>query len=393
MEYLEGRSLDRVIGRTGSRSRGPRVRRPDRQSTRGRARPGRRPPRPEARQRDRHSAGPGQGGGLRPRQAPSAGAAGLGGPHGDGRGTDGRGQPRGDGGLHVSRAGAGAAGRRAKRPVLAGGDPLRDGHRPAALPGRQRRRAPELDPARRAAVVRTVRAGLPAELDAVLAKALAKPVEQRYASASELARDLEQLARAPGCGRRSARPWSARCGRGHSRAGRRRRFLLVPRPTPRAPASAGAPLVHVPGVAWAPSLSPDGTMVAFVDTAKGVPQIWLKYLGEGKPVPITSGDLAAGRPRFSPKGDQVVFERRGAGIWSVPPLGEPSSDRRIRDLCELLPGRRAHRLRQEQRAVDGPSRRQRHAASERRSAELLLLLREALRHRVSRRSLARLRPA
>ena len=50
MEYVEGRSLDRLIGADGPPAgRGARLRRPDRRRPRGRARPGRRPPRPQAR--------------------------------------------------------------------------------------------------------------------------------------------------------------------------------------------------------------------------------------------------------------------------------------------------------------------------------------------------------
>ena len=169
---------------------------------------------------------------------------------------------------------------------------------------------------------RSLRPALPPELDAVLTKALAKKVEFRYSTASDLSADLERLARAP-----AAAPAAPR-GRG--------RLLLAVTALVLVAAAAllwsrGRPRAHpplrvrllstFPGSHRAPSLSPDGKMVAFVDTAKGLPQIWLKYLGEGEPVQVTSGDLPAGRPRFSPRGDQIVFERRRAGIWSVPPLG------------------------------------------------------------------------
>jgi Tol biopolymer transport system component len=72
----------------------------------------------------------------------------------------------------------------------------------------------------------------------------------------------------------------------------------------------------------APALSPDGNFVAFVATdAAGTPQIWVKNLGEGAPVQITSGPVAADRPRWQPSGSAVVFGRRGQGIWTVPALG------------------------------------------------------------------------
>jgi Tol biopolymer transport system component len=88
-----------------------------------------------------------------------------------------------------------------------------------------------------------------------------------------------------------------------------------------------------PGSHRAPSLSPDGRMVAFVDTAHDTPQVWVKPLGEGDAVQVTSGDSAAGNPRWSPKGDQIVFERSGKSIWSVPPLGGPARQVLERGTC------------------------------------------------------------
>jgi Tol biopolymer transport system component len=76
-----------------------------------------------------------------------------------------------------------------------------------------------------------------------------------------------------------------------------------------------------PGSHRAPSFSPDGKMIAFVDDVRGVPQVWVRYVDQGDPLPITSGEVGAGRPRWSPKGDQILFERSNMGIWSAPPLG------------------------------------------------------------------------
>jgi eukaryotic-like serine/threonine-protein kinase len=76
-----------------------------------------------------------------------------------------------------------------------------------------------------------------------------------------------------------------------------------------------------PGSHRAPSFSPDGRMLAFLNVEESPPQVWVKPLEGGEPVRITSGDLPAARPRWSPKGDQIIFERRDRGIWSVPTLG------------------------------------------------------------------------
>ena len=70
-----------------------------------------------------------------------------------------------------------------------------------------------------------------------------------------------------------------------------------------------------------PALSPDGRMVAFVSDATGTPQVWVKNLGGGVPIQITFGDLPALRPRWSARGDRIIYSLRGGGIWSVAPLG------------------------------------------------------------------------
>jgi Tol biopolymer transport system component/predicted Ser/Thr protein kinase len=69
------------------------------------------------------------------------------------------------------------------------------------------------------------------------------------------------------------------------------------------------------------TLSPDSGFIAFADAGKPVTQIWIKNLAQGDPIQITSGDVDASHPVWSPKNDQIVFARRGQGLWSVPPLG------------------------------------------------------------------------
>ena len=75
-----------------------------------------------------------------------------------------------------------------------------------------------------------------------------------------------------------------------------------------------------PGSHREASFSPDHSMIAFVNDAGGVPQIWVKNLAQGDPIPITTGEPAVHRPRWSPRSDQILFSR-GGGIWSLPPLG------------------------------------------------------------------------
>jgi eukaryotic-like serine/threonine-protein kinase len=69
------------------------------------------------------------------------------------------------------------------------------------------------------------------------------------------------------------------------------------------------------------TFSPDGGLIAFTGPAQPATQVWIKNLAQGDPIQITSGDADASHPAWSPKNDQIVFARRGQGLWSVPPLG------------------------------------------------------------------------
>jgi Tol biopolymer transport system component len=63
-------------------------------------------------------------------------------------------------------------------------------------------------------------------------------------------------------------------------------------------------------------------MIAFVSKGEAAAaQVWLKNLSHDNPTRITEGEGDAARPRWSPRKDQIVFERTGRGIWSVSPLG------------------------------------------------------------------------
>lgn len=79
-----------------------------------------------------------------------------------------------------------------------------------------------------------------------------------------------------------------------------------------------------PGSHFQPSFSPDGNLVAFVQSAGDVSQIWIKDLRTSEPVQITSGSERAERPRWSPAGGEIVYTCHSQGkpdICSVPVNG------------------------------------------------------------------------
>lgn len=69
-----------------------------------------------------------------------------------------------------------------------------------------------------------------------------------------------------------------------------------------------------------PAMSADGRTVAFVaPDERDVSQIWVQYLDQDEPRLVTNGDVAASRPRWS--ANEIIYARRGEGIWTVSPLG------------------------------------------------------------------------
>jgi serine/threonine protein kinase/Tol biopolymer transport system component len=83
-------------------------------------------------------------------------------------------------------------------------------------------------------------------------------------------------------------------------------------------------LSTIEGSQRAPAYSPDGRRLAFLAPDKErVPQVWVRDLAQDAAVQVTSGPAGAGRPRWSPAGDRVVFALGNQGIWSVSPLGGP----------------------------------------------------------------------
>ena len=70
-----------------------------------------------------------------------------------------------------------------------------------------------------------------------------------------------------------------------------------------------------------PSLSPDGSTMAFVEEVDGQSQVWVRSVTDGPATQITFVDQAGLEwTRWSPSGSEIYFNY-GGGIWSVPALG------------------------------------------------------------------------
>ncbi len=67
-----------------------------------------------------------------------------------------------------------------------------------------------------------------------------------------------------------------------------------------------------------PTLSPDGTMMAFVSDRSGTNQLWVKGLPNGTAVQLTKGPLQADSPSWSPVSNGILFRRQTSdGVWSI----------------------------------------------------------------------------
>jgi Tol biopolymer transport system component/DNA-binding winged helix-turn-helix (wHTH) protein len=75
------------------------------------------------------------------------------------------------------------------------------------------------------------------------------------------------------------------------------------------------------GSARFPSLSPDGSTVAFVDDLDGRPQVWVRNVTGGRATQLTFvAGMDIGWTRWSPASDRIYFNCDG-GIWFVPAIG------------------------------------------------------------------------
>lgn len=180
----------------------------------------------------------------------------------------------------------------------------------------------------------SVSEAVPAELERILTRCLRKDPQRRWQTMSDLKVALQEIKEDSESGRLQAAAPSVR----------RKRNLVLPAAAavlvvaaaflvlkiavlkPRGPVEYEIiPLTFDSGLAAFPTLSPDGTLMAYTSDRErnGNLDIWVQQVSGGNPLRLTDHPADDWFPSFSPDGSQIAFrsERDGGGIYLVGPLG------------------------------------------------------------------------
>jgi serine/threonine protein kinase len=189
-----------------------------------------------------------------------------------------------------------------------------------------------------------LRPEVPAELDRIVSRMLARDPEQRYANAAEVLDDLRTSLGLPTTGTLSypaAGPPRRRISRSTLTGLALAMIIVVAaglllwregRPEPPLQPGQIVQLTDFQGRETSPSLSPDGTVVVYSRSVEGNSDIFWQRVEDGQPMNLTKDSGADDtQPAFSPDGQQIAFrsERDGGGIFLMGATGE--SVRRLTD--------------------------------------------------------------
>ena len=192
--------------------------------------------------------------------------------------------------------------------------------------------------------ITALRVGVPTELDFIVSKAMAKDAAERYQHVEEMIVDLRNLNRpaAPAVRRlgvpvetaaaapapKTNRALQAVAAAALLLAGAGVLYLSTAEPVQQPIFEFEASRVTSDeGLSFQPALSRDGKLLAFSSDRgeEGNPDIWVKQIGGGDPVQLTTDPAPDLGPSFSPDGTQIAFvsyrEFADGAIYVVPTLG------------------------------------------------------------------------
>ncbi|MGB6470717.1 MAG: LpqB family beta-propeller domain-containing protein [Candidatus Acidiferrales bacterium] len=206
--------------------------------------------------------------------------------------------------------------------------------------------------------VAPINPAVPGDFDRLLQKALEKDRDFRYQTAGEMRADLKRMKRDTESGKApsSAKIIASSAGAGSAesefepapRKSREHIFAAVAvlavlvtlviaalffehlhhhAVVASLPAMKSAPLLGLPGRKLDPAFSADGNQVAFAwdgSVPDGVMDLYVKIVGAGSPLRLTSGEGDVASPTWSPDGRYLAYLRAsepGAGLYMVPALG------------------------------------------------------------------------
>ncbi len=181
--------------------------------------------------------------------------------------------------------------------------------------------------------IRTLRPTVPAALEGVVTKCLAKLPSDRWQTAGELLAQLEPLATPTG----GSDPADARDPTPTSRPRIASRAViglliaiaviaagaafLLTRPPPLPVFGRTTQLTSEAGLEIFPAISPDGKVVAYAAGNSARMRIYLRPVRGGRTIPLSTDTAAVeSQPRWSPDGEQILYLARG-GVWVASSLG------------------------------------------------------------------------
>jgi Tol biopolymer transport system component/predicted Ser/Thr protein kinase len=187
-----------------------------------------------------------------------------------------------------------------------------------------------------------ISAGVPTELDKIIARCLRKDPERRAQGIADIKLALEELKQESESGL-SGQVGAATAVRPPARPPRRVVAItagvvalvvaaaglagwLLKRPASAVARSEWVQITNLPDSAVQPALSPDGRMLTFIRgpssfTTTG--QVYVKMLPSGEPVQLTRDNRTKMSPVFSPDGSRIAYSVSGGiwDMWAVPVLG------------------------------------------------------------------------